>query len=212
MADKENKRSEIPFRYISDSIEEIAGSFGYVDTKNAKNASLRRFTENRGYMAFINPDQPDDGVYNGLSFVVFPIGYKKNEDNDDESEFICVVAIGIGRGDVGSDEELASLPYLRRCFLKLTAGGQEDYEKQIFIKSSFADVTTKCVDLFTGLNQIKSNNAKTQTVESDETHNKEQLFDIDLSFIESYENLLPAARIVKFKKSDCEKDLSKLGH
>lgn len=210
MAEKENKRCAIPFRDISDSIEEIAGTFGYVDNKNNKNASLRRFTENRGYLAFINPDQPDDGVYNGLSFVVFPIGYKKHENNDDESEFICVVSIGIGKGDVGSDEELANLPYLRRCFLKLTDGGQENYEKHIFIKNSFADVTTECVDLFKELYQIKTDNAKTSIEESNETSEKESVFDIDLSFIESYKNLLPAARIIKFKKSDCEKDLSKL--
>ena len=210
MAEKDNKKCAIPFRDISKSIEDIAGNFGYVNNKNHKNAGFRGFTENRGYLAFINPDQPDDGVYNGLSFVVFPIGYKKHEDNDDESEFLCVVSIGIGRGDVGSDEELASLPYLRRCFLRLTDGGQENYEQQIFIKNSFADVTTESVDLFKELNHIKTGNAGTPIEESGETSNTESVFDIDLSFIESYKNLLPASRIVKFKKSDCEVDLSKL--
>lgn len=201
----ENHQSKIPFTDISNSIKNIAEkSFGYIDNKNNKNAVFREFTPNRGFLAFINPDQPDSLEYNGLSFVIFPIGYRKDEGDETKSEFICVVAIGIGKGDVGSDEELANLPYLRRCFLRLTNGGNENYEKQIFIKSSFADVTTESVDLFKELHQIRSDNTKTEEPDVND------MFEIDLSFIEPYKNHLPAARIVRFKKEDCETEISKL--
>lgn len=208
MADNSNP---IPFKEISDKIGDIASKFGFIDNKNKKNAVFRNYTTSRGYLAFINPDQRDNGPYNGLSYVIFPIGYKPSESKE-KSEFICVVAIGIGRDDIGSDEELANIPYLRRCYLKLTKGGKEDYEQKIFIKSSFADGSSDSTDLYNELYKIRDNATADELLmqETEDNGINQYSFIFDLSTIEQYRTLLPAARIVKFKFEDCFIDFTKL--
>lgn len=97
------------------------------ETTNEKgNAILRHSMGNNdpkkelgvgGYFALIDKDQSENGKYQGLSFVVFPM-IGKNGVNTEQTHF--VVSIGIGSATLGEDTALACSPGLRRSFMKLT--------------------------------------------------------------------------------------------
>ena len=174
---------------LSNSIKEIAKKIGANLEGDSRNANFRGYTPSRGYLAFIRPEQPSSGEYSGLSFVVFPT---YNETSD---QYTCVVSICIGRGDLGEDEELAQVPYLRRSYTKLGMSPDEDGNCLFWIKTSFADGTSK-------------NNGILDTLSAKKCK---------LEKIDSYLTLLPAAIIVSFTTVDVEEakkttDFSNLKH
>ena len=207
------------FDKINDGVKKLASNFGAsVDDNN--NVVFRPFSLNRGYLAFTDKGQPESGEYSGLSFVIFPIavkGGKSSEDKDGEQtdkegekeenspegnaeetlssegvdtikgKYICVVSIGIGTGNLGDDEEMANLPYLRRVFSKLRNCNYAD-DTKIYLKNSFADVVNESSALFQKLDDLKSQYGTTYT--------------FDLSVINKYKKLLPAAGIIELDDSD----------
>lgn len=170
----------VKFETISDNILAIAKRLGFNGDGDSKNGIFRQYSDSRGYLAFINPDESESGPYSGLSFVVFPL-------YDDSSYHYCVVSICIGRNNLGDDLELASLPYLRRSFRKMTKGDvvRSDFPN-IYLTTDFTDVTTPSTKLFEDL----------------ETLAKEWGSDDSLKTINSYKTVLPAARIVRFTNDD----------
>ena len=163
------------FKSVSDAIKNIAVKLGAKLETEQANAQFRGYTKERGYLAFIRQDQAGSGEFTGLSFVVFPI-------NIDEvnGEYTCVVSIGIGRGDLGDDEELARLPYFRRAYLKLDGSTIPNCKGKFFIKTSFADNETKSEDLFKALHELPNVEVS------------------NLKTIHGYEKELPANVIVDF--------------
>lgn len=177
------------FMQVSNVIRNIAEKLGVKLDSDQSNAQFRGYTKERGYLAFIRQDQAGSGEFTGLSFVVFPI-------NIDEVNgiYTCVVSIGIGRGDLGDDEELARLPYFRRAYLKLDGSAISNGQDKFFIKTSFADNETKSADLFKALHELPN------VVES------------NLKTIHGYEKELPANVIVNFSIDDVirlQDDISK---
>lgn len=87
----------------------------------------------------------------------------------------CVVTLGVGTSGFKNDYVLASTPGLRRIFLKLSTN-----DNQSFFKTSFDDIESTSTDL---IREVRENYAALKNV------------------IESYKTVLPAARIVSFKKN-----------
>lgn len=174
------------FDDLNVGIEKFTSKFGGNHTSNSitsKNYTFRPYTSNRGYLALINPDQPLEQGYSGLSFVVFPLGFDKTTGN-----IICVVSIGIGTDNVGNDEELANLPYMRRAYGKLTKYPYFD-ASTIYLKNSFADIDSESVLLFQKIENIRDK--------------YENAYDFSLaSSIYVYKKYLPAAGIIELTKSD----------
>ena len=69
------------------------------------------FNDGSAFFAFLSSEEETTGPYSDFSFVVFP------DKKDDVSA--CVVALGVGSSGFRNDYQLASLPGLRRLFLKL---------------------------------------------------------------------------------------------
>lgn len=119
---------------------ESAISFGMNTDKesNKRNAISRSRIENQyfndqsAFFGFINPDEDFSGGYSDLSFVIFP--------QKDGGE--CVMSIGVGSLGYKNDLELASLPGLRRSYLRLM-----DDDGNSFCKTSFLDIETTSSDL-----------------------------------------------------------------
>jgi 5-methylcytosine-specific restriction protein B len=124
------------------------------------------FNDGSAFFGFLSPEEETAGPYSDFSFVVFP----DSKDNVNA----CVVSLGVGSSGFRNDYQLASLPGLRRTFLKLSS-------EQTFFKTSFDDIESTSSDL---LNEVRANYQKLKTV------------------IESYKTVLPASRIVDFSQSD----------
>lgn len=167
------------FVRVSNVIKTIAEKLGAKLDSDQANAQFRGYTKERGYLAFIRQDQAGSGEYTGLSFVVFPIRI-----HEEHGIYSCVVSIGIGRGDLGDDEELARLPYFRRTYLKLDGSAISNGQDKFFIKTSFADNESKSEDLFRAL------------------HEMPDVTDSNLKTIHGYEKELPANVIVNFTMND----------
>lgn len=135
--------------------------------KNPKgNAIIREkmeasdFSDGSAFFAFISNEEEPAGLYSDFSFVVFP----------DNKECVkqCVVCLGVGSSGFRNDFQLASLPGLRRLFLKLKT-------ENAYFKTSFEDIESTSSDL---LNEIKGN------------------FPLLQSVIDRYKTVLPASQIV----------------
>ena len=92
------------------------------------------FKDGTAYFGFLNPEEDTVGPYSDFSFVVFP-------DSIDDVQ-TCIVSLAIGSSGFRNDYHLASLPGLRRIFLKLNG-------ENTFFKTSFDDLesvnsTSKC--------------------------------------------------------------------
>ena len=119
---------------------ESAQKFGidFEKDSNKRNAIHRSnikdesFSNQSAYFGFISPDEDFSGAYSDLSFVVFP--------QKDGGE--CVMSIGVGSLGYKNDLELASLPGLRRSYLRLM-----DDDGNSFSKTSFLDIETSAKDL-----------------------------------------------------------------
>ena len=128
-----------------------------------KNLIDMSFNDGSAFFAFLNSDEETVGPYSDFSFVVFP--------DKKESMEACVVSLGVGSSGFRNDFQLASLPGLRRLFLKL------NYQNNTFFKTSFDDNESTSSDL---LNEVRANYPLLKTV------------------IESYKTVLPASQIVNF--------------
>ena len=140
-----------------------------VDTKG--NTVIRKnldvaFSDGSAFFAFIRNEEEPTGPYSDFSFVVFP--------DDKENVKTCVVSLGVGSSGFRNDYRLASLPGLRRLFLKLK-------DKKTFFKTSFEDIESTSSDL---LAEIRVNYPQLKTV------------------IESYKTVLPASQIVNMEDED----------
>lgn len=132
------------------------------------NAIIRKdfisFNDGSAYFGFLSADEETTGPYSDFSFVVFP-----------EKELgCCVVALVVGSSGFKNDYQLASLPGLRRRFLKLRT---ED--NTTFFKTSFDDIETTSSDL---VKEIRANYPNLKSV------------------IESYKTVLPATRILDLRE------------
>lgn len=122
-------------------ILEAAKHFGYSETKNAlfrdcitdkKTNDVRTVNKNDAnfWFGFVREDQPSNGAYDGLSFVIFP----------EEKGKHCLVSIGIGSSSLGKDGDLAQNPGFRRSFMRLVEKGNSD--AKFFFKLRFDDMET----------------------------------------------------------------------
>ncbi len=126
------------------------------------------FNEGSAYFGFLSAEEETAGPYSDFSFVVFP-------DNKDDIQ-TCVVCLGVGSSGFKNDYQLASLPGLRRTYLKLKTD-----DNNTFFKTSFDDIESTASDL---LNEIRANYPDLKTV------------------IDSYKTVLPASRIVNLNDND----------
>lgn len=124
------------------------------------------FNNGSAYFGFLSAEEETSGPYSDFSFAIFP------DDKDDVEA--CVVSLGVGTLGFKNDYQLASLPGLRRTFLKLNSN--DNYS---FFKTAFDDIESTSSDL---LNEIRTNYPKLETV------------------IESYKTVLPASRIVTLEE------------
>ena len=162
---------------------EKAKSFGMVPKNDRKqiieskgNAIVRNnlldvsFAEGSAYFGFLNGEEETTEQYSDFSFVVFP-----------EKELgACVVSLGVGSLGFKNDYQLASLPGLRRQFLKL-----KTEDDTTFFKTSFDDIESTSSDL---VKKVRQDFPNLRTV------------------IESYKTVLPAAQIVEFGDNEHDKD------
>lgn len=125
------------------------------------------FNDGSAFFAFLSSEEETTGPYSDFSFVVFP------DKKDDVSA--CVVALGVGSSGFRNDYQLASLPGLRRLFLKLKS------KSNSFFKTSFDDIESTSSDL---LNEVKANYPLLKTV------------------IDSYKTVLPASQVIDFKEEN----------
>ncbi|MCQ2289236.1 MAG: AAA family ATPase [Muribaculaceae bacterium] len=153
---------------------EKAKSFGLVAKNDGKtiinpkgNSIIRNnlldasFAEGKAYFGFVSEDEETTGVYSDFSFVIFP-----------EKELgSLVVALVVGSSGFKNDYQLASLPGLRRTFLKLRTPNSKT-----FFKTSFENIENAFKDL---LKEIRANHPGLKKV------------------IESYSKYISAAQIIK---------------
>ena len=127
-----------------------------------KNISSEAYTNGSAFFSIISEEEDTSGPFSDFSFTVFP----------EETLGTCVVTLGVGSSGFKNDYQLASLPGLRRFFLKLSTN-----DNRTFFKTSFSDIETTSTDL---VKEIRTNYPKLKTV------------------IENYKTVLPAAQIVDF--------------
>lgn len=127
-----------------------------------KNISAEAYTNGTAFFSIISEEEETSGPFSDFSFTVFP----------EQEVGACVVTLGVGSSGFKNDYQLASLPGLRRSFLKLSTN-----DSQTFFKTSFDDIETTASDL---VKEIRSNHPNLKQV------------------IESYKTVLPAARIIDF--------------
>ena len=126
---------------LEEKLIESAISFGIdIEKESNKRNAIHRsnigedsFTNQSAYFGFISPDEDYSGAYSDLSFVIFP------QENGGK----CVMSIGVGSLGYKNDLELASLPGLRRSYLRL----MDDDGNYSFCKTSFLDIETTAKDL-----------------------------------------------------------------
>lgn len=188
---------------LSIKIKELSERFGAVFEENPK-AKFRHFTLKgdfdiqRNYIAIIREDQPEHQVYQGLSFVVFPLFW-----DDESNSLICVASIGIGLGFLGNDAEDANLPWLKRVFSKLRkfSKGDIEYPSIPFLKENFADTIKSNDALFNQLSEIK----KTLLDKGQTNEDKNLKLDLLQPIQKSYASVIPAGIILKFTPDEISK-------
>jgi len=131
-----------------------------------ENIESGAFSDGSAFFAFISNEEEPTGQYSDFSFVVFP------DDKDNVKH--CVVCLGVGSSGFRNDYQLASLPGLRRLFLKHKTNNT-------YFKTSFEDIESASSDL---LSEIRANYPRLRNV------------------IESYKTVLPASQIVSFENDE----------
>lgn len=148
-----------------------------IQTDPKGNAIVRKniipisFQEGSAYFGIISKDEDISGRYSDFSFVVFP-------DNEKDVK-ACVVGLAVGSSGFKNDYQIASLPGLRRSFLKLNGNNT-------FFKASFDDIETTSTEL---LKEVKTNYQALSSV------------------LDSYKTVIPAAKIIDFHEG-LDKSLS----
>ncbi|MCI6484669.1 MAG: AAA family ATPase [Bacteroidales bacterium] len=175
-------------------ILEAAKDFGYREGKNAllrdciidKKTNLVR-TVMKGdanfWFGFVREDQPSNGAYDGLSFVIFP----------EEGNNHCLVSIGIGSSSLGKDGDLAQNPGFRRSFMRLKGNS----DAKFFFKLRFDDMETSTPGL---QKELYSTDAMGNNVYEDVIINTSTKYNADSS--KEAPGLLPAAFIVDYTTED----------
>lgn len=176
---------------LVEEVENIAKSFGFKDRDNGvfrdciRNTSKAvrdlKDSDSNFWFGFIREDQPTSGVYDGLSFVIFP----------EHKGTHCLVSIGIGSGSLGKDGDLAASPGFRRSFMRLTKSGES--KAKFFFKLRFDEMETSTPGL---QEELFSGDVKYDSVMID-TATKYNADDSKES-----PGLLPAAFIVDYKTKD----------
>ena len=126
---------------LHEKISKAAKDFGYREGKNAllrdciidkKTGSVRTVMKEDAnfWFGFVREDQPSNGAYDGLSFVIFP----------EKDGTHCLVSIGIGSSSLGKDGDLAQNPGFRRSFMRLIKKGKSN--AKFFFKLRFDDMET----------------------------------------------------------------------
>lgn len=117
----------------------------------------------------------------------FPKNFPQSDD-----EYFCVVSIGIGTGDLGDDEELANLPYIRRKYLKFKNLAYLNIpvssSKSFFIKNSIADYDNPLNSLYDKINELEDQYKNSFTFIQD--------------IIKRYSTKLSAAAIITLSNND----------
>lgn len=131
-----------------------------------KNLGEAAFSDGTAYFGFIGKEEETAGVYSDFSLVIFP----------EKERGYCVVALGVGSLGFKNDYNLATLPGLRRQFLKLRLD-----DDTTFFKTSFDDIESTSSDL---LKRIKASFSELTQV------------------IDRYKTVLPASQIVDFSPSE----------
>ena len=177
------------------NILNAADDFGYIEGKNAlfrdciidkkksPEISVRPVVNEDAnfWFGFVREDQPSSGVYDGLSFVIFP----------EEKEKHCLVSIGIGSSSLGKDGDLAQNPGFRRSFMRLIKKGESD--AKFFFKLRFDDMETSTPGLQEEL-------YSTGTIYENVIKNTSAKYNADSS--KEAPGLLPAAFIVDYTIED----------
>ena len=175
-------------------ILEAAKDFGYCAGKNAllrdciidkKTGSVRTVMKEDAnfWFGFVREDQPSNGAYDGLSFVIFP----------EEKETHCLVSIGIGSSSLGKDGDLAQNPGFRRSFMRLKGNS----DAKFFFKLRFDDMETSTPGL---QEELYSTDAMGNNVYEDVIINTSTKYNADSS--KEAPGLLPAAFIVDYTTED----------
>ena len=181
---------------LYNKILQAAIDFGYDKGKNAllrdciidkKTGSVRTVMEEDAnfWFGFVREDQPSNGAYDGLSFVIFPEG----------KETHCLVSIGIGSSSLGKDGDLAQNPGFRRSFMRLIKKGNSD--AKFFFKLRFDDMETSTPGL---QEELYSTDAMGNNVYEDVIINTSTKYNADSS--KEAPGLLPAAFIVDYTTED----------
>ena len=178
-------------------ILEAAEAFGYSTEKN--NALFRDCITDKKtdlvrtptpedanfWFGFVREDQPLNGAYDGLSFVIFP---EKNGTH-------CLVSIGIGSSSLGKDGDLAQNPGFRRSFMRLINKGNSD--AKFFFKLRFDDMETSTPGL---QEELYSTDDAGNSKYEDVLINTSTKYNADSG--KDAPGLLPAAFIVNYQTDD----------
>ena len=181
---------------LREKILKAAEDFGYCEGKNAllrdciidkKTNSVRTvMAEDANFwFGFVREDQPSNGAYDGLSFVIFP----------EEKGKHCLVSIGIGSSSLGKDGDLAQNPGFRRSFMRLIKKGESD--AKFFFKLRFDDMETSTPGL---QEKLYSTDATGNNLYEDVIINTSTKYNADSS--KEAPGLLPAAFIVDYTTED----------
>lgn len=133
-----------------------------------KNISPEAYMNGTAFFSIISEEEETSGPFSDFSFTIFP----------EQNLGSCVVTLGVGSSGFKNDYQLASLPGLRRSFLKLRT--EDD---NTFFKTTFDDIESTCSEL---LKAIRFGYPRLVKV------------------IDSYKTVLPAARIVDFTNNEEE--------
>lgn len=144
------------FKGISDQIKNLANACGASldSTRGVKKAIFRGYTPKegntgRGYLALTRGDQTDNGIYSGLSLVLFPIA-----DNQENGKILTIIGLGIGTGNLGEDNDLANQPYARRLFTSLKYDAVKEVFHGLFVKNDFSDILNNNASLFDKIDEL----------------------------------------------------------
>lgn len=181
---------------LHNKILEAAKDFGYREGKNAllrdciidkKTNLVRTVMEEDAnfWFGFVREDQPSNGAYDGLSFVIFP---------EEEGEH-CLVSIGIGSSSLGKDGDLAQNPGFRRSFMRLIKKGNSD--AKFFFKLRFDDMETSTPGL---QEEFYPTDATKKNQYENVIKNTSTKYNADSS--KEAPGLLPAAFIVDYTTED----------
>lgn len=129
-------------KYI-EYIECSAVQFGAKFDENAVKRNRCNVPDTTNFYAIMEIENPSTGTYSGLSYVIFPATERDR----------CLITIACGTDGLGTDQELASLPGMRRGILRIQRAYRKEVEKNeqqypISCKQSFDDIkyNMPCLD------------------------------------------------------------------